>query len=84
MGAVKKVVQPLGALQPVEGMLFKGQSFKDTLKPENVMGSVTGALKKPSSIVQDTQLKTEQQDDAERREGSKRWDAVNGRYVYTQ
>lgn len=48
---MKSAAAPFGALNPVESMLVNGKSFKDTLKPENIVQGATQQLKKPSAVL---------------------------------
>lgn len=80
MSVLKSAAAPFGALNPVESMLVNGKSFKDTLKPENIIQGAMQPLKKPSAVIsgKEQEFKSEKSDrefeesEAARRKGF-RW-----------
>lgn len=64
MSVLKSAAAPFGALNPVESMIFNGKSFKDTLKPENILQGAMQPLQKPSSVLsgKEQEFKSEKED----------------------
>lgn len=51
MSVIKSAAAPFGALNPIESMLVNGKSFKDTLKPQNIVQGALQPIKKPSAVI---------------------------------